>query len=120
VWAIWPRPVAIGPRSPDFGHVRWGGKVNRTSVRCEREGKLVHMLDPVSLVLLVVAVAVFIAAAQMLWAFVRSSSRDPLTPLAPDERSAWARRCAGVYVRRPQPAGTRSEATQPFSMDRAV
>jgi hypothetical protein len=82
-------------------------------VRCEREGKLVNWLDPASLVLLVIAVAFFGAAAEMLWAFIRSSSRDPLTPLAPDERSAWARKWAGVYVRRPQPAEVR-----PGSLDR--
>jgi hypothetical protein len=75
-------------------------------VRCEREGKLVK-LDPASLVLLVIAIAFFGAAAEMLWAFIRSSSRDPLTPLAPDERSARARKWAGVYVRRPQPAEAR-------------
>lgn len=60
-----------------------------------------HWLNPASLVLLVVAVAVFGAAAQMLMEFVRSSSRDPLTRRAPDARSARARRWAGVYVRRP-------------------
>ncbi|MGH3381459.1 MAG: hypothetical protein ACRDP6_42695 [Actinoallomurus sp.] len=62
-----------------------------------------NWLDPASLVLLVVAVAVavFGAAAEMLWEFIRSSSRDPLTRQAPDERSARARRWAGVYVRRP-------------------
>jgi hypothetical protein len=81
-------------------------------VRCEREGKLVR-LNPASLVLLVIAVAFFGAAAQMLWAFIRSSSRDPLTPLAPDERSAWARKWAGVYVRRPQAA-----EAQPVSLER--
>jgi hypothetical protein len=63
----------------------------------------VDWLDPVSLVLLVVAVAFFGAAAELLLDFIRSSSRDPLTPLAPDARSARARRWAGVYVRRPQP-----------------
>ena len=61
-----------------------------------------NWLDPASLVLLVVAVAFFGAAAEMLWEFIRSSGRDPLTPLAPDARSARARRMAGVYVRRPQ------------------
>jgi hypothetical protein len=76
-------------------------------VRCERKGKLVNWLDPASLVLLVIAIAFFGAAAEMLWAFIRSSSRDPLTPLAPDERSAWARKWAGVYVRRPQPTEVR-------------
>jgi hypothetical protein len=81
-------------------------------VRCEREGKLVR-LNPASLVLLVVAVAFFGAAAQMLWAFIRSSSRDPLTPLAPDERSAWARKWAGVYVRRPQ-----AVEAQPVALER--
>lgn len=70
-------------------------------------------LNPASLVLLVVAVAFFGAAAQMLWAFIRSSSRDPLTPLAPDERSAWARKWAGVYVRRPQ-----AVEAQPVSLER--
>jgi hypothetical protein len=79
-------------------------------VRCEREGKLVK-LDPASLVLLVIAIAFFGAAAEMLWAFIRSSSRDPLTPLAPDERSAWARKWAGVYVRRPQPTEVRHGST---------
>jgi hypothetical protein len=62
----------------------------------------VNWLDPASLVLLVVAVAFFGAAAEILWEFIRSSGRDPLTPLAPDARSARARRMAGVYVRRPQ------------------
>ena len=61
-----------------------------------------NWLDPASLVLLVVAVAFFGAAAEILWEFIRSSGRDPLTPLAPDARSARARRMAGVYVRRPQ------------------
>jgi hypothetical protein len=70
-------------------------------VRSEREGKLVNWLDPASLVLLVIAVAFFGAAAEMLWEFIRSSSRDPLTRHAPDARSARARRWAGVYVRRP-------------------
>ena len=60
-----------------------------------------HWLDPASLVLLVVAVAFFGAAAELLWEFIRSSSRDPLTRHAPDARSAWARRWAGVYIRRP-------------------
>ena len=60
-----------------------------------------HWLDPASLVLLVVAVAFLGAAAEMLWEFIRSSNRDPLTRQAPDERSARARRWAGVYVRRP-------------------
>jgi hypothetical protein len=76
-------------------------------VRCEREGKLVNWLDPVSLVLLVIAVAFFGVAAERLLAFIRSSSRDPLTPLAPDERSAWARKWAGVYVKRPEPLEAR-------------
>jgi hypothetical protein len=70
-------------------------------VRSEREGKLVNWLDPASAVLLVVAAAVFGAVAEMLWEFIRSSSRDPLTRQAPDARSARARRWAGVYVRRP-------------------
>lgn len=61
-----------------------------------------NWLDPASLVLLVVAVAFFGAATEILWEFIRSSGRDPLTPLAPDARSARARRMAGVYVRRPQ------------------
>lgn len=60
-----------------------------------------NWLDPASLVLLVIAVAFFGAAAEMLWEFIRSSSRDPLTRQAPDLRSARARRWAGVYVRRP-------------------
>jgi hypothetical protein len=58
------------------------------------------------MVLLVVAVAVFGVAVNLLWDFVRSSGRDPLTPYAPDERSARARRWAGVYVRRPQTQDT--------------
>ena len=62
-----------------------------------------NWLDSASLVLLVVAVAYFGAAVNLLWDFIRSSSRDPLTPYAPDARSARARRWAGVYVRRPQP-----------------
>ncbi len=63
-----------------------------------------YRLDPVSLVLLVVAIALFGAAAELLWEFVRSSRRDPLTTRhAPNARSARARRWAGVYVRRPQP-----------------
>jgi hypothetical protein len=66
----------------------------------------VRWLDSVSLVLLVVAVAVFGTVAELLWEFIRSSSRDPLTAHAPDERSARARRWAGVYVRRPQPQDT--------------
>jgi hypothetical protein len=77
-------------------------------VRCEREGKLVHWLNPASLVLLVVAVAFFGAAAEMLWEFIRSSNRDPLTRCAPDARSARARRWAGVYVRRPDDAQSAS------------
>lgn len=60
-----------------------------------------NWLNPASLVLLVIAVAFFGVAAQMLWEFTRSSSRDPLTRHAPDARSARARRWAGVYVRRP-------------------
>jgi hypothetical protein len=72
-------------------------------VRCERKGKLVNWFDSASLVLLVVAIAFFGAAVNLLWDFIRSSSRDPLTSYAPDERSARARRWAGVYVRRPQP-----------------
>lgn len=60
-----------------------------------------NWLDPASLVLLVVAVAFFGAVAEMLWEFIRSSSRDPLGRHAPDARSARARRWAGVYVRRP-------------------
>lgn len=64
-----------------------------------------HWFDPVSLILLVVAVAVFGAVLATLLGFIRSSSRDPLTAQAPDPRSAQARRMAGVYVRRPQPAG---------------
>jgi hypothetical protein len=87
-------------------------------VRCEREGKLVHLLNPVGLVLLVVAVAVFGATVQMLWSFVRTSSRDPLTALAPDERTAWARGWAGVYVRRPLEAA-RSEGAQAYYSERA-
>jgi hypothetical protein len=63
----------------------------------------VHWFDSVSLVLLVVAVAFFGAAVELLLDFIRSSSRDPLTPYAPDARSARARRWAGVYVRRPEP-----------------
>jgi hypothetical protein len=55
----------------------------------------------VGVVLLLLAVAVLGVALGMLRAFVRSSSRDPLTPQAPDARSARARRWAGVYVRRP-------------------
>jgi hypothetical protein len=66
----------------------------------------VSWLDPGSLVLLVVAVAFFGAAAHSLWEFIRFSNRDPLTPLAPDVGSARARRWAGVYVRRPQPDQT--------------
>jgi hypothetical protein len=65
----------------------------------------VHWLDPVSLVLLVIAVAIFGAVLATLLGFIQSSSRDPLTPQAPDPRSAQARRMAGVYVRRPQPSG---------------
>jgi hypothetical protein len=80
-------------------------------VRCEREGKLVHWLDPASLVLLVVAIAFFGAAAEMLREFTRSSSRDPLTRHAPDARSARARRWAGVYVRRPDVNATRQTPT---------
>jgi hypothetical protein len=72
----------------------------------------VSWLDPASLVLLVVAVAFFGAAVQILWEFIRFSGRDPLTPLAPDERSARARRMAGVYVRRPQ------SEEQPTTLDR--
>lgn len=68
-------------------------------------------LDPASLVLLVVAVAVFGAAAEMLREFSRSSSRDPLTRHAPDARSARARRWAGVYVRRPDENPTTSAAS---------
>ncbi|MFB9832788.1 hypothetical protein [Actinoallomurus acaciae] len=64
---------------------------------------LVHWFDSASMVLLVVAVGFFGVAVNLLWNFVRSSNRDPLTPYAPDERSARARRWAGVYVRRPQP-----------------
>jgi hypothetical protein len=66
----------------------------------------VNRLDPVSLVLLVVAIAVFCAIGAMLWKFIRSSNRDPLTPMAPDESTAWARQMAGVYVRRPAPGKT--------------
>ena len=73
-----------------------------------------NWLDPASLVLLVVAVAFFGAAAEILWEFIRSSGRDPLTPLAPDARSARARRMAGVYVRRPQPE------EQPKTLDHAA
>ena len=71
-------------------------------------------LDPASLVLLVVAVAFFGVAAELLWEFIRFSGRDPLTPLAPDARSARARRWAGVYVRRPQ------ADEQPTTMDHAA
>jgi hypothetical protein len=74
----------------------------------------VNWLDPASLVLLVVAVAFFGAAAEILWEFIRSSGRDPLTPLAPDARSARARRMAGVYVRRAQPE------EQPKRLDHAA
>ena len=62
-----------------------------------------HWFDSASLVLLVVAVAFFGAAVELLLDFIRSSSRDPLTRHAPDARSARARRWAGVYVRRPEP-----------------
>jgi hypothetical protein len=61
----------------------------------------VNWFDSASLVLLVVAIAFFGAAMNLLWDFIRSSSSDPLTPYAPDARSARARRWAGVYVRRP-------------------
>jgi hypothetical protein len=74
----------------------------------------VSWLDPGSLVLLVVAVAFFGAAAELLWEFIRFSGRDPLTPLAPDARSARARRMAGVYVRRPQ------SEEQPTPLDRVA
>ncbi|MDN3353061.1 hypothetical protein [Actinomadura sp. DC4] len=62
-----------------------------------------HWFNPVSLILLVVAVVVFGAVVETLWEFIRFSGRDPLTATAPDQRSARARRWAGVYVRRPQP-----------------
>ena len=78
---------------------------SRTGCGCEREGKLVK-LDPVSLVLLVVATTFFVAAMAALLKFIRSTSRDPLTPMAPDESTAWARQWAGVYVRRPAPGET--------------
>ncbi len=52
-------------------------------------------------VFLVLAIFVLVTAATMLLSFVRTSGRDPLTAQAPDERSARARRWAGVYVRRP-------------------
>lgn len=61
-----------------------------------------NWLDAGTLAFLLLAAAVLGAAAEMLWWFVRSSNRDPLTPQAPDARSAWARRWAGVYVRRPE------------------
>jgi hypothetical protein len=77
------------------------GKPARHPCGCEREGKLVHWLDSVSLVLLVIAVAFFGAAVELLWDFIRCSGRDTLTRDAPDARSARARRWAGVYVRRP-------------------
>ena len=57
-----------------------------------------------AVVLVLVAIVVLGAAAWMLWSFIRTSSRDPLTPQAPDGRSARARRWAGVYVRRPDGA----------------
>ncbi len=63
-------------------------------------------------VLLVLSLAVLGVAVKMLWAFVRSSSRDPLTtPQAPDAQSARARRWAGVYVRRPDAAVRLAEET---------
>lgn len=65
-----------------------------------------HWFDSVSMVLLVVAVAVFGAAVNLLWGFVRSSGRDPLTPYAPDERSARARRWAWLSM-----SGDRSPRT---------
>jgi hypothetical protein len=90
------------------------GAEGKAALRCgvEREGKPVSWLDPASLVLLVVAVAFLGAAVEMLWEFIRFSGRDPLTPLAPDARSARARRWAGVYVREPQPQ------QQPATMER--
>jgi hypothetical protein len=66
----------------------------------------VNWLDPESLVLLLVAVVVLGVAMELLWGFIRSSSRDPLTPQAPDARSARARKWAGVYVRRAEPKET--------------
>jgi hypothetical protein len=73
----------------------------------------VHWLDSVSLVLLVIAVAFFVAAVTLLCDFIRSSGRDPLTRYAPDARSAQARRWAGVYVRRPE-----TKDDSPVSLDR--
>jgi hypothetical protein len=72
----------------------------------------VDWLDSASLVLLVVAVAFFGAAVNLLWDFIRSSSRDPLTPDPPDARSARARRWAGVYVQRPQPEESSSASLE--------
>jgi hypothetical protein len=63
--------------------------------------------------LVLLAVAVVIAAAmRSLWMFVRVSNRDPLTPLPPNERSAWARRWAGLYVKRPDSGGAPHSGTE--------
>lgn len=77
-----------------------------------------HWLDPASLVLLVVAVAVFGAAVQMLVEFIMASNRDPLTRHAPDARSARARRWAGVYVRRPDGHSAATGPAAPQDRDR--
>lgn len=59
-------------------------------------------------------VVVIAAVLRTLWVFVRVSNHDPLTPMPPNERSAWARRWAGVYVRRPESgvAETRPEGAE--------
>jgi hypothetical protein len=106
-----PRVSGRGPRQGAEGYPA-------PQVRNEREGKLVHWLDPASLVLLVVAIAIFGAVAEMLWEFIRSSSRDPLTRHAPDARSARARRWAGVYVRRPDVRPTSADPAPAAERDR--
>lgn len=52
------------------------------------------------LMLMLGAAAVLGIVVRMLWEFIRISSRDPLTLEPPNDRSARARRMAGVYVRR--------------------